>query len=131
MTPWIVLLGVAIAAWALLARRGPSALAAAREAVARDDLAPVLTVVATLPPERRGAFFHAAIRELWGAWHRPLAARLVREFATQCPDDTLCQYWLQQVLQIEPGVARDAFDEAFLTAVYRPEVAKSCCQGSS
>jgi hypothetical protein len=131
MTPWLILAVLGLVAWALLARRGPSAVTLAREAARGQDPGPVLRAAAALPVGRRSAFFHAAIGELWASWNRPLAARLVREYAILCPDEKLCQYWLQQVLQVEPVVAREAFDPDFLTAVYRPEVAKSCCQGSS
>ncbi len=131
MVPWLVVALLVVVAWFLLAKRGPSPVVLAREAARSHDLTALLQAAAALPPAGRSAFFHGAITYLWTNWQRPLAASLAREYARQCPDEKLCQYWLRQVLEIEPEVAREAFDEPFLAGFYRPEVAKSCCQTSS
>lgn len=130
MLTWIaVALGV-VMLWMWFSKRGASSLSLARQAEKSQDLSPVLQAAAALPLAARSAFFHDAIGYLWKNWQRPLAARLAREYASQCPDETLCQYWLKQVLEVEPTVARDTFDEGFLAGFYRPEVAKKCGGGS-
>jgi hypothetical protein len=131
MLPWLIVALLLVVAVILLAKRGPSPHALAREAAASQDLSALLQAVAALHAGERSAFFHGAIGFLWSNWQRPLAARLVREYAQVCPDEKLCQYWLRQVLEVEPSAAREAFDEPFLAHFYRPEIAKSCCQTSS
>lgn len=131
MVPWLIVALVLVIAVTLLAKRGPSPHALARAAAASQDLSALLQAAATLRPDRRPAFLHAAVLTLWNGWQRPLAARLVREFASQHPDQRLVQYWLGRMLQIEPELAGQTFDEAFLAGVYRPEVAEGCCQASS
>jgi len=131
MVPWLVVALLLVIAVALLAKRGPSPIALARAAAESQDLAPLLQAADALPLKQRPAFFHAATLTLWNGWQRPLAAQLVREFANRHPDERLVQYWLRQMLQIEPAVAGQTFDEPFLAGVYRPDEAKSCCQTSS
>jgi hypothetical protein len=131
MMTWIAIGAGALILWMLWSRRGPSPVALARQAAESQDLAPILEAAAALSPTARSALFHDTISFLWRNWQRPLAARLVREYVSQCPDEKLCQYWLKQVLEVEPQAARDTFDQPFLTRFFRPEVAKSCGQGGS
>jgi predicted nucleic acid-binding Zn ribbon protein len=131
MLTWSIVAALAVVAVLLVTRRGASPVSLARAAADSQDLSALLQAASALAPARRSAFFHAAIQFLWANWQRPLAASLAREYARQCPDERLCQYWLRQVLEIEPEVARQVFDEPFLAGSYRPEVAKSCCQTSS
>ena len=131
MFTWIIPAVAALVVLMWLARRGPSPAALAHKAAESQDLAPLLEAAAALPPAARSAFFHDAISYLWKNWQRPLAAHLAREYVSQCPDEKLCQYWLKQILEVEPQAARDAFDQAFLSRFFRPEVAKQCGGGGS
>ncbi len=131
MLTWIGLGALALVSVIWFVRRGPSAIDLARQAAKSGDLGALLKAIADLPAAARSPFFHAAIGYLWSNWQRPLAAALTREYVEQCPDEKLCQYWMKQVLEVEPHVARETFDEPFLATFFRPEVAKSCGSGGS
>ena len=41
-------------------------------------------------------------------------------------DVPIAQYWLQQLQTVEPDLARETLDSAFLEEHYQPEVAAAC-----
>ena len=66
-----------------------------------------------------------AIKALWQGYEREAAARLTVEAAQRC-DAKIIQYWMKQIMEIEPGIASRVFTQAFLDAHFNPEVAASC-----
>ncbi|HOX44761.1 MAG TPA: hypothetical protein PK668_14275 [Myxococcota bacterium] len=72
------------------------------------------------------AAYNYAIRRLWDGYHRELAARLARELARNFGTVPIAQYWLQQILQVEPAIASEQFDQEFLATYFVPEVAARC-----
>jgi len=89
------------------------------------ELDAVVAAVGAAPEEKRPTKWDYAIGELWQAYERETAARLVVE-AAERSDATILQYWIQQILQVEPRIADDVFTEAFLADHYDPEVASRC-----
>lgn len=70
--------------------------------------------------------YNRAIRRLWDAYERDLAAALVRKLAEHQPNERITQYWLDQVQQVEPELAQKMFEKGFLERYFRPEVAARC-----
>lgn len=102
-----------------------------KQAVADNDIAPLVAEAEKLDGPRRSAFYQRVIKQLWEGWQRPLAVLLVREYARHHSDEKICQFWLKQVLEVEPDEAQRAFDDTFLKAHYQPEVANTCGVHSS
>ena len=63
--------------------------------------------------------------ELWRKYDRELAARLLMVAAPRC-DAKILQYWLGQVLSIEPEIAEEVFTPEFVQLHFKPDVAMSC-----
>ncbi len=110
----------------LRGRRGPSAHAMLRRARTPDDLDPVIRSIAGLPAAARSLLFQRAINDLWAAYRRDLAIRLIHAFGETHDGEKIAQYWLKQAMEVEPALARKVFDKDFLEAHYRPTVAKEC-----
>ena len=111
--------------------RSSAAVKAAKKAANAEDLAPLLQALDGVGEAGRSAFFQRAIGWLWDNWQRPLAVKLIREFGQRYSDQKICQFWLRQVLEVEPLLAQQHLDESFMKSFYHPEVAKTCCQTSS
>ncbi len=122
----LIAMAVAAVAWFLVTRRGPDPIRLAEAAAESEDLAGLLDAARKLPYKQRSRFFQEAINWLWNNWQRPLAARLAREFAEQHGAEKIAQFWLRQVMEVEPREAQRNFDKRFLESYYRPEVAKQC-----
>lgn len=86
---------------------------------------PVLAVVSQAPDDKRPDLLNQAISGLWQSYDRRKAALLVKE-AVQVSNATVLQYWMNQVLEVEPDIAEDVFDQAFIDQHYNPEVAERC-----
>ncbi len=97
-----------------------------KKAIEMDDIQPLVDHANSMPKSVRSAFYQSAIGQLWDSWNRPLAARVIREYALHHGEERICQYWIKQVLEVEPLAAQRWFDEEFLKRHFRPEVAKSC-----
>jgi hypothetical protein len=126
MSTYIILAVIIAVTGYFFFNRGSSAQAAAEKAAEAGSIAPISEAAGKLPFEKRSKFYQQAILALWNNWQRPLAVHLVKEFAEKHSSEKICQYWLKQVLEVEPLESQKAFDKRFLTAHYRPEVAKSC-----
>jgi hypothetical protein len=119
-------LGAGAIAYFLVIRRGPSAVSLANKAAESGSVEELVKAAATLPYKRRSMFFQAAIAWLWNNWQRPLAAELSVHFAKQHGAEKITQFWVRQVMEVEPLTAQKTFDKRFLEQYYRPEVAKQC-----
>ncbi len=86
---------------------------------------PVVEFVTAAPEERRPTHWDDALGQLWQAYARVEAARLVMAAARRS-DATILQYWIKRVLEVEPRIADEVFTESFLAAHYRPRVADRC-----
>ncbi len=122
--------GALLVLWWLLGR-GPSLLGVIKEAETQHDIQPIMEAVAQLPGRRRSFFFQRSIEILWHKWERELATHLIIQYATLHPDEKLSQYWIQQVLELEPKTAKRAFSTSFLDTYYQPDVASACGVASS
>jgi hypothetical protein len=120
---WFVLAAVGLAAIAMFFMRRPSGksvMAAARAG----DVAPIVASIESGSGDSATRWDHA-ISELWSTYHRETAALLVVEAAHRSDDD-IVQYWIAQVIQVEPDIARVTFTQEFLTEHFRPDVASRC-----
>jgi hypothetical protein len=120
------------AGYFLLWRPGtPGVRKAVDAAIAAQDPAPVVEAASRVAASRQPEFYEEAIVNMWEAWHRPLAVRVIKAFSLAHSDKRICQYWLKQAIEVEPMAARKELDEQFLKLHYNPEVAASCCKGST
>lgn len=99
--------------------------AALSEAHSSGELDAVVEAVQAAPAEKRPTKWDYAIDQLWQAYARETAAELVVE-AAERSDATILQYWIQQILEVEPRIADDVFSEEFLAEHYDPQVASRC-----
>jgi hypothetical protein len=53
---------------------------------------------------------------------------LVLELARNHGSANIAQYWIRQVLTVEPQMAKEKFSKDFLRNHYQPEVAVKCGQ---
>lgn len=114
-----------------LSLRGTSLSKLVREAVQTNDVTNLLKAANMQSDGQRSFFYQRAIQQLWNGYHRVLAARVIRVFAMEYPDEKICQYWLRQLQEMEPEIAAEELDERFLEQHYLPEVAACCGVASS
>ena len=126
MSTYIVIAVILAVTGYFFLNRGSSAQAAAEKAAEAGSIEPITEAAGKLVFEKRSKFYQQAILALWNNWQRPLAILLVKEFADRHSSEKICQYWLKQVLEVEPLESRKVLDKSFLSAHYRPEVAKTC-----
>jgi hypothetical protein len=100
-------------------------------AIRTGDIAPIVEAAEPLPQRQRSLFFQDAISLLWNNWQRRMAAQVVREFAARHYQEKIAQFWLRQVLEVEPETAGEILDEKFLSNYYQPSVAATCGRASS
>jgi hypothetical protein len=125
--PYLFLgLVAAVAVYLLLFRRGANAISLAEKAAESGSIKALCAAAEKLPYKRRSLFYQAAITWLWNNWQRPLAAELSMHFVKEHGAEKITQYWLKQVMEVEPLTAQKMFDKRFLESYYRPEVAKQC-----
>jgi hypothetical protein len=66
-----------------------------------------------------------ALGQLWQAYDRELVARTLVEVAPG-EEIMILQYWMKQVMEIEPEIAQARFTPGFMAAAWRPELAAQC-----
>lgn len=93
------------------------------------ELSGIESAVQGLPHERMVTAFHTAIKELWDAYERETAVRLIREVTETVPDEDIVQFWMRKALEVEPELAQQYFSETFLVAYFKPKVAARCGTG--
>jgi len=121
---WLVV-GVIVAfmGWRLLF---PGLDKAVKESIDSQDISPLVTAINKRPINSRPAAFNHAIKRMWDAFQRPMAIQLVKELVKDYGNKPIAQYWIKQVLQIEPRMAKKSFSKRFLQTYYRPELASKC-----
>jgi hypothetical protein len=107
-------------------RYRPDPLQVAFEGVRRGDMRPAVNALHRLPAASRPTAYHRVIGRLWDGYHRAEAVHLAKDFALSHPDAPTAHFWLQKFLQLEPEIAGEHLDEAFLGAHFDPAVA-ACC----
>lgn len=122
---WILVVGLigAVIVWRSMSPSLAGPIALARE---QGDITPVVEVIERMRPGARPAAYNHAIRQIWDAYERPLAIELVKVLAEKHGSALIAQYWLKQVLQVEPHLARQHITQDFIKAHYQPEVAAHC-----
>jgi hypothetical protein len=127
MGVWIgVGVGAGVLALLVLSILRPNLDRLVARAVASGELGELQRSIEKRREGAQPAAYNYAIRRLWDAYHRELAARLARELARNFGTVPISQYWLQQVLQVEPAIASQQFDKEFLATYFVPEVAARC-----
>jgi len=123
---WIII-GVAVigvVAFSLLSAGGIESRA--RRAIKTRELDDVVDYIRGKSGEDKATAFNKAVKLMWDGYERALAAALVRRLAPEMGDVRIVQYWLKQVLEIEPEIATESFDDEFVDQCYRPDVARKC-----
>jgi hypothetical protein len=119
-------LGLALLAVAVLTLTGGGLDRAIKAAIKAGDVTQVVALIDKQRPAAQPTAYNHAIRRLWDAYERPLAAALIKAFAARHHDAKIAQYWLKQLLTAESKLARETLDQEFLSAHYQPEVADCC-----
>lgn len=122
---WLILATAAVAG-VLFTLRRPSASRLAVRAISSRDLEPVVELVSQEPDATRPTAFDQATRTLWDAYERTLAAKFIYKAADAVPSATILQYWIKQLLDVEPDIAAAELDDTFLSRLYHPELAAKC-----
>ncbi len=126
--PHLLLFGAAIVVLVLIISKvfAPSLEAEAQKVIDGGDLNALLESLAKRSEAAQPNAYNRVIRRLWDAYQREKAIPLVRALVEKHGEAQIAQYWLQQVRTVEPELAQASFDEAFLAAHHRPEVAATC-----
>ncbi|PJB37426.1 MAG: hypothetical protein CO108_21210, partial [Deltaproteobacteria bacterium CG_4_9_14_3_um_filter_63_12] len=90
------------------------------------DLAPLVQHLSKFRGDTCPTAFNQAVKQMWDQYERPLAVDLIKRCANFVSTSSIGQYWIRQVLEVEPELADEAFDSDFLATYYNPEVAKQC-----
>jgi len=122
---WIVM-GGAVGAFVLWRILKPSLDGAVQRAIAAEDLQPILEAIEKRSTAAQPAGYNHAIRRLWDSYQRPMALELVRELAKNHGTTNIAQYWIKQVMVVEPALAKKGFSKDFLDTYFQPEVAAQC-----
>lgn len=122
---WIALAAVAVVVVVskLLAQRGQRHLLAA---IKGGDVSGLRAALRKRSAFTAPAAYNRAIRGLWDAYRRDLAAPLIRDLGERFGEVFISQYWMRQLLTVEPGLARANLDPEFLQRHYQDEVAQKC-----
>ena len=98
------------------------------QAVKQKDLGLIGQAIEKRSANSRPTAYNHAIRRMWDSYQRPMAIKLVKNLAENFPDSNISQYWIKQILTVEPGMAKESFSKEFLSHYYKPEVAAQCGQ---
>ena len=128
---WIAIPVALISAFVFMRRdSAPSLYQLIEGAIANRNLDPLVEHVSETPEgDARGTAANHAIKRLWEAYERPLATQLLVAIAPDIADNTILQYWIKQVMEVEPDLAGEHFDMTFLRTYFDPMVARGCGSG--
>lgn len=98
------------------------------ESARQKDTGPILEAISKMNAGAQPSAYNRAIRRLWNGYQRPLAVELVVELAKNHGNSNIAQYWIKQVMSVEPQMAKQKFSKQFLKEHYQPEVAAKCGQ---
>ena len=96
------------------------------QAVKQKDLDVIEQAIKKRSENSRPTLYNHAVRRMWDSYQRPMAINLVKNLAENFPDSNISQYWIKQILTVEPGMAKESFSKEFLSNYYKPEVAAQC-----
>ncbi len=125
-TVWLIAAGVAaflVLAWKLAGRSMESHI---QRAIRDEDSGPLIEAALRHGEAGQPDAFNRAIKGLWDAYERELAVPVIKALVEHHGDVPIAQYWLQQLQTVEPDLARETLDSAFLEEHYQPEVAAAC-----
>lgn len=122
---WIAI-GIAVLVIIIWRMMIPSLSGVINEAKEKNDITPIVEAVDQLKPSAQPAAYNHAIRRIWDDYERPLAITLVKELARKHHSTLIAQYWLKQVMQVEPQMAREQIDKEFFEKYYQAELAAQC-----
>ena len=106
----------------------PSLAKVVEESARQKDTGPILEAISKINAGARPSAYNRAIRRLWDGYQRPLATELVVELAKNHGNSNIAQYWIKQVMTVEPQMAKQKFSKQFLKEHFQPEVAAKCGQ---
>ena len=131
MLTWIgiILTVVMLALLAKSAMRASGVAAGTAHARKTGELESLIAAIETTPFSEQATQWDQAIGELWQSYSREEATRLVMQ-AAQRSDADIIQYWIRQVLEVEPELAAQHFTQEFIDEHFKPEVAAKCGRGS-
>ncbi|MBN2493104.1 MAG: hypothetical protein JXR96_00830 [Deltaproteobacteria bacterium] len=95
-------------------------------AIREGDLAPILSAIARKSESAQPAAYNHAIRRLWDGFQRKEAAELLRHMVRDFGTAPIAQYWLKQVMTVEPSIARNQLGKKFYETYYLPDLAAQC-----
>ena len=129
MSGWVWIgVGVLVVGFVAVGSRPGRMRRALKLARETGDLTLVVEAIERTPRLEQPNAWDQALSELWRAYERELAAQLVIEAARRSDAD-IVQYWIQQVLTVEPMIAREVFTQEFVTEFFDPLVASKCGRG--
>lgn len=85
----------------------------------------LIEAIEGLPDEEQPTHWDQAIGQLWQEYARETATRLIMA-AAERSDAEVIQYWIRRVMEVEPALADEHFDEEFMQRYFQPEVAERC-----
>ena len=86
---------------------------------------PLVAYIKAQPAVVQADLWDQALGQLWQAYDRELVARTLVEVAPG-EEIMILQYWMKQVMEIEPEIAQARFTPGFMAAAWRPEIAAQC-----
>jgi hypothetical protein len=127
MDVWMIALGGAaiVGLATTVGLRGTKLGRALKQARKTGEIGELARIIAASPEKGQETRWDHAITTLWQGYAREPATLLVVEAATESNAD-IVQYWIGQVLQVEPELAQAHFSEEFLAEHFQPEVASKC-----
>jgi hypothetical protein len=125
---WVVVIAGVVVLFFLSKVFMPSLDKIVDQAAKQSDVGPVLEIISKMNEGARPSAYNRAIRRLWDRYQRPLATELVLELAKNHGSANIAQYWIRQVMTVEPQMAKEKFSKDFLRNHYQPEVAVKCGQ---
>jgi hypothetical protein len=111
-----------VAAWPLRRQTLADALGQARKLATPE---PLVAYIQAQPAPLRADLWDQALGQLWQRYERELVARTLVQVAPN-NDAKIIQYWMKQVLEIEPEIAQAYFTQEFMDVAFKPEIAAQC-----
>ncbi len=124
---WLgIVIGILAATISLLRLLTSPTDKAMKEALEKHDVTAILKAIDSLRPQSRKTALNHAISRMWENYERQLATDLIMELAKRYGDSLIAQYWLKQLITVEPQIARQRLPQDFIQTHYRPELAAQC-----
>ena len=86
---------------------------------------PLVAYIQAQPAPLQADLWDQALGQLWQRYERELVARALVQVAPRS-EAKIIQYWMKQVLEIEPEIAQAHFTQDFMDAAFKPEIAAQC-----